>query len=107
MDLAESYRRYAKYFAPEFLARQAERLDHDLDVEGLHPATIRTPEGALGTLSLDDSGEVVLAAPFPLVRPFSQGLAAVGTAVPSTIPTSSATAPPGPSRRREAWRAAG
>jgi hypothetical protein len=81
VDLGETSRLYARDFAPESLARQAERLDPHLDVDRLHPATIRSPEGAPGTLFLDDSGEVVLAVPFPLVRPFSGGLAPVGTAV--------------------------
>ena len=81
VDLGATSRPYAKYFEPEFLAQQAERLDPDLDVDIVHPTTIRTPEGSLGTLFLDNTGKVVLAAKYPLVRPFSEGRAAVGTAV--------------------------
>ena len=81
IDLGETSRPYRNYFEPEARARQAERLDPDLDVDRLHPVTIRTPEGSWGTLFLDNSGEVVLASTYPLVWPFSEGLAVVGTAV--------------------------
>jgi hypothetical protein len=81
INLGATSRPYRKYFEPGLLDRQAERIGPDTHVDKLHPTTIRTPEGSLGALFLDNTGGVVLAAKYPLVRPFSEGLAVVGTAV--------------------------
>jgi hypothetical protein len=78
----EAYRqRFAKYFEPEFQKRQAERIDPNLNVDALHPSTIRGKDEPLGTLFIDNKGEVVLAIKHPLVSPFSEGLALVATAI--------------------------
>jgi hypothetical protein len=74
------WKQYGKYFEPAFLKRQGERIDKDLDVDTLHLVNIRTQVvGQGGTLFIDKSGNVVLAAPYPLASEFSEGLALVGT----------------------------
>ena len=78
----EAFRqKFAKYFEPEFQKSQAERVGPNVNVDALHPSTIRDKDGPLGTLFIDNKGEVVLAIKKPLVSPFSEGLALVGTAV--------------------------
>jgi hypothetical protein len=79
VDPKKFHEQYAKYFEPEAIRRQAEQLDKDLDVDTLHSVMIRSAEGPFGTLFIDRTGKVVLAAPFPLVAEFSEGLALVGT----------------------------
>ncbi len=74
IDPDEFRKEYGKYFEPEFQRRQAERLDPDVDVDKLHPVRIR----GLGTLFIDNDGVVVLAAKYPTVSRFSEGLASVG-----------------------------
>lgn len=74
------WNRYAKYFEPAFLKKQAERIDKDLDVDTLHVVLIRTQDVTQGGwLFIDRAGNVVLAAPYPLASEFSEGLALVGT----------------------------
>lgn len=78
----EAFRqRFAKYFEPEFQKRQAGRVGPNVNVDALHPSTIRTKDGPLGTLFIDNKGEVVLAIKQPLVSSFSEGLAMVATLV--------------------------
>jgi hypothetical protein len=79
VDPDEFEKRYAPYFEAEFQARQAKRADKDLDVDTLQSMMIRTKDGTLGTLFFDNKGKVVLAAKYPLVSQFSEGLAGVGT----------------------------
>ena len=81
VDPDEFRNRFGRYFEPEFQRHQAERLDPEMDVDTLRPVHIRVPDGRLGTLFIDNGGSVVLAAKYPTVSKFSEGLAVVGTQV--------------------------
>jgi len=86
VTVEEFRQKYDMYFEPDFQRTQGERIPPDLDVDTLQSVFVRAVNGepALGTLFIDRTGEVVLALPYPSVqRPFSEGLAAVGTKVGS------------------------
>ncbi|MGI8980570.1 MAG: WG repeat-containing protein [Pirellulaceae bacterium] len=79
VDEEEYRKKFAVYFDDDFQRKQAQRLGDDADVNRLHLVTIMVRAGPLGTLFLDQKGDVVLAVEHPFSTAFHEGFAAVGT----------------------------
>lgn len=81
IDPDEFYRRYVKYFEEDYQRRQQTELRNRADADHWRPSIVSSKQGPLGTLFIDDEGQVTLAAKYPLVGPFIGGFAVVGTTV--------------------------
>lgn len=81
IDPDEFRRRYGKYFDKEYQEQQQIVLRDRTDADRWRRSPITAQEGLFGTLFIDDEGKVALAAHYPVVYTFSEGLAVVGTTV--------------------------